>query len=318
MIHESWQLQLAATDNKWQQSCPSANTTTIVQLMTGAAHYTVGRFEIAVVSDGIFRMDGGAVFGVIPRTMWEPVVGSENVDSFHRVPLGLNCMLVRRGDDVLLVETGLGNKLEGVQRERIFPGEYGRLLEQLSALGVGPGDVTHVVNSHLHADHCGWNTVREADGIVPTFPRARYFVQAGEYEAATHPNERSRAAYITENFGPLVGSGQLELVDGEKEILPGVHFIPTPGHTADHASIVLESGGETAIYIGDVAHHAVQVERPAWIAAFDVLPFVSLETKRKLFDRAVRERALLVCVHNEFPGVGRLTEQDGRRKFVPE
>ncbi len=286
--------------------------------MTKPARYTVGAFEIAVISDGTFRMDGGAVFGVVPRTMWEPAVGSSVIDAQHRVPLGLNCMLVRRGDEVLLVETGLGNKLEGVARERVFPGEYGTLLAQLAALGVGPGDVTHVVNSHLHADHCGWNTVRKGDEVLPTFPRARYFVQAREYEAATHPNERTRGAYFAENFEPLAASGQLELVDGEREILPCVHFIPTPGHTADHASIVLASGGETAIYIGDVAHHAVQVERPAWIAAFDVLPLVSLETKKRLFERAVRENALLVCVHNEFPGVGRLTERDGRRKFVPE
>jgi glyoxylase-like metal-dependent hydrolase (beta-lactamase superfamily II) len=107
-------------------------------------------------------------------------------------------------------------------------------------------------------------------------------------------------------------------VHGEAEIAPGVHFIPTPGHTADHASIVLSSGGESAIYIGDVAHHEVQVERPVWIAAFDVLPLVSLETKKKLFERAVRERSLLICVHNSFPGVGRLTERDGKRRFLPE
>ena len=286
--------------------------------MNPPARYTVGAFEIAVISDGVFRMDGGAVFGVIPRTMWEPVVGPANVDAQHRVPLGLNCMLVRRGDDVLLVETGLGNKLEGIQRERIFPGEYGHLLDQLASLGVKPEDVTHVVNSHLHADHCGWNTVRQGERIVPTFPRARYFIQEREYQAATHPNERTRGAYFAENFEPVATTGQLELVDGEREILPGVQFIPTPGHTVDHASIVLTSGGETAIYIGDVAHHAVQVERAPWIAAFDVLPLVSLETKKKLFDRAVRDNALLVCVHNEFPGVGRLAEQDGRRKFVAE
>ena len=178
--------------------------------------------------------------------------------------------------------------------------------------------MTHVVNTHLHADHCGWNTRRDGDQVVPTFPNARYFVEAGEYEAAMHTNERTGGTYFAENFEPLAASGQLELVDGEKELLPGVHLVPTPGHTADHASIVLASGGETAMYIGDVAHHEVQVERPVWIAAFDILPLVSLETKKKLFERAVRERSLLICVHNAFPGVGRLTEQDGRRKFIPE
>jgi glyoxylase-like metal-dependent hydrolase (beta-lactamase superfamily II) len=290
----------------------------MVQLMNRPARYTVGGFDIAVVSDGTFRLDGGAVFGIVPRVMWEPVIGSDRIDDKHRIPLGLNCMVVRRGGDVLLVETGMGDKLEGVARERTFPGEYGRLPGELAKLGIQPEDVTHVVNSHLHADHCGWNTRRDGERVVPTFPRARYFVQAGEYEAATHPNERTRGAYFAENFVPLEESGQLELVAGEREILPGVHFVPTPGHTVDHASIVLASGGETAIYIGDVAHHEVQVERPVWTAAFDLLPLVNMETKKKLFDRALRDRSLLICVHNSFPGVGRLTEQDGRRTFVPE
>lgn len=288
------------------------------QCVEGPARYRVGEFDIAVVSDGQFRLDGGAVFGLIPRVMWEPVIGSENIDSEHRIPLGLNCMLVRRGDDVLLVETGMGNKLTGAARERVFPGQYGLLLDEMAKIGVRPEDVTAVVNTHLHADHCGWNTCREGDRVVPTFPNARYFVEAGEYEAALHPNERTRGTYFAENFEPVVATGQLELVDGEKEVLPGVHLVPTPGHTADHASIVLSSGGESAIYIGDVAHHEVQVERPVWVAAFDVLPLVSIETKKKLFERAVRERSLLICVHNAYPGAGRLTEHDGRRKFIPE
>ncbi len=280
--------------------------------------YRVGDFDIAVISDGTMRLDGGAVFGIVPRVLWEPVIGSENIDREHRIPLGLNCMLVRRGEHVLMVETGLGNKLQGAMREKIFPGDYGYLLERLRRLGIEPEDVTAVANTHLHADHCGWNTVYRDGRLVPTFPRARYFVQAGEWEAARHPNERTRATYLAENFVPLEESGQLELVSGEAEIIPGVHFLPTPGHTADHASIVLSSGGETAIYTGDLVHHEVQLERPAWIAAFDILPLVSLETKKRLAERAIRERALLICVHNRFPGVGRLVEEGARWRFVPE
>ncbi len=283
------------------------------------ARYRVGDFDIAVISDGYVKLDGGAVFGLIPRVMWEPVVGRELIDEQHRIPLGLNCMVVRRGDDVLLVETGMGNKHSGAVREKAFPGDYGYLLETLASAGVRPEEVTAVANTHLHADHCGWNTRREGDEVVPTFPNARYYVQAGEYEVALHPNERTRGTYFPENFEPLARSGQLELVDGEKQVIPGVHFLPTPGHTADHASLVVSSKGETAIYTGDLVHHAVQAERPAWIAAFDVLPLVTLETKKRLMERAVRERALLICVHNAFPGVGRLTEHDGRRRtFVPE
>lgn len=286
--------------------------------MRPPARYRVGEFDIAVVSDGHFKLDGGAVFGLVPRVMWEPVIGSQNIDPEHRIELGLNCLVVRRGADVLLIETGMGAKLTGAMRERVFPGDYGHLLHALAALGVAPEDVTAVANTHLHADHCGWNTSRRGEELVPTFPRARYFIQAGEYDSASHPNDRTRATYLAENFAPLETSGQLELVSGEREIIPGVHFLPTPGHTPDHASVVLSSGGETAIYIGDVAHHAVQVERPAWIAAFDVLPLVSLETKKALSERALSEHALLFCAHNAFPGAGRLTERDGKRVFVAE
>lgn len=279
--------------------------------------YQVGDIEIAVICDGYIKLDAGAVMGLIPRVMWEPVIGRENIDAEHRMRLSLNCIVVRSGDDVLLVDTGMGNKVQGTGRERGFSGEYGQLLQGLDALGLGPADITVVANTHLHADHCGWNTVAGPDGtFLPTFPKARYFIQAGEYDVARHPNERTRGTYFAENFEPLEATGQLQLVEGETELIPGVRFWPTPGHTADHASIALTSKGQTAIYTGDLVHHAVQVERPAWIPAFDILPLVSLETKKMLAERALRENALLICVHNPFPGAGRLTERDGRRTFV--
>lgn len=281
------------------------------------ARYTVGKLDVAVICDGYIKLDAGAVMGLIPRVMWEPIIGPQNIDAEHRMRLSLNCMVVRSGDDILLVDTGIGDKLTGAVRERAFPGEYGLLLDGLASLGLTPADITVVANTHLHADHCGWNTTRDPDGTLrPTFPNARYFIQAGEYEAAMHPNERTRGTYFAENFEPLASSGQLELVEGEVELMPGARFWATPGHTQDHASIALSSGGETAIYTGDLVHHAVQVERPAWIAAFDILPLQSLESKKKLAERALRENALLICVHNPFPGTGRLTESAGRRTFV--
>ncbi len=282
------------------------------------ARYRVGEFDIAIISDGYTLLDGGAVMGLIPRIMWEPVIGTENIDANHRIRLGLNCMVVRRGEHVTLIETGMGNKATAEVRERSFPGDYGYLLQALAALDIQPEQVNTVINTHLHADHCGWNTVRDGDALKPTFANARYFIQAGEFDAAMHPNERTRGTYFAENFQPLAATGQLELIDGERELLPGISFLPTPGHTQDHASVVLSSGSETAIFMGDMVHHAVQLERPAWIAAFDTLPLLSLETKKKLSERAIRERALLICVHNAFPGVGRLTEKDGRRTFIPE
>lgn len=285
--------------------------------MQTAAHYTVGKISISVISDGFIKLDAGAVFGLIPRLMWEPVIGRDQIDENYRIPLGLNCMVVRSGSDVLVVDTGMGNKHSDVVR-RGFPGDYGHLLEGFAQLGLTPEDVTAVANTHLHADHCGWNTIRRGDDVVPTFPNARYYIQAGEYEVAMHPNERTRGTYFAENFEPLAASGQLELVSGEHQIIPGVQFLPTPGHTADHAALVIASGGETAIYTGDLVHHEVQAERPTWIAAFDILPLVTLETKKRLAERAIRENALLISVHNAFPGTGRLTEQNGRRTFVRE
>lgn len=283
------------------------------------ARYTLGDMEIAVICDGYIKLDAGAVMGLIPRLLWEPIIGKANIDADHRMKLSLNCMVVRSGEDVLLVDTGIGNKLEGAVRERGFPGEHGLLLDGLASIGLAPEDITVVANTHLHADHCGWNTIRGADGSLrPAFPNARYYIQRGEYEVASHPNERTRGTYFAENFEPLAASGQLELVDGETELMPGARFWATPGHTLDHASIALTSRGQTALYTGDLVHHAVQVERPAWIAAFDILPLMSLESKKKLAERALRDNALLICVHSPFPGVGRLTETAGRRKFIEE
>ena len=275
--------------------------------------------DVAVICDGYIKLDAGAVMGLIPRVMWEPVIGRENLDAEHRMKLSLNCMVVRSGKEILLVDTGIGNKLEGALRDRAFPGEHGLLIKGLESIGLTPEDITVVANTHLHADHCGWNTVRGDDGVLrATFPNARYFIQKGEFEVASHPNDRTKGTYFAENFEPLVDSGQLNLVEGEVDLMPGARFWATPGHTQDHASIALTSEGQTALYTGDLVHHAVQVERPAWIAAFDILPLMSLESKKKLAERALRENALLICVHNPFPGVGRLTESGGRRKFVEE
>lgn len=285
--------------------------------MGAAATFRIGDFDLAVVSDGYMRLDGGAVMGLVPRVLWEPVIWTERIDAEHRIPLALNCLVVRRGDMVLVIDTGLGGKLTGAARERMFPGDSGHLVRELAALGIEPGDVTHVANTHLHADHCGGNTVRAGEEVLPAFPRARYFIERGEFDAAMHPNERTKGTYFAENFEPLAASGQLELVDGEREIADGITFVPAPGHTADHAVVAITSGGETALYTGDLAHHAVQFERPAWIPAFDVLPLVSLETKKRFIERAIRDRALIVSTHNEYPGAGRMGMVDGRYRFEP-
>jgi glyoxylase-like metal-dependent hydrolase (beta-lactamase superfamily II) len=287
----------------------------------GKGKYRVGSLELVVLSDGTFRLDAGAVFGVVPRPMWEPVV--EDLDASHRTGLGLNCLLLQSEGKTVLIETGVGDKAR--ESWQASPLEKGNLLSDLAAHGFRPEDVDIVINTHLHADHCGWNTrylpagqAEQDRKLVPTFPRARYFIQRGEWEAARHPNERTRATYLPENLTPLEEGGQLQLIEGETRVTSEVVVIPSPGHTEHHASVVITSGGEVALYVGDIAQHRVQLERLAWVAAFDVLPLVSLETKRGLMERAIRENALVISVHLPFPGAGRMTTTpEGRRRWQP-
>jgi len=279
------------------------------------ARYSVGNLSVQVISDGAFLQDAGTLFGVVPKVMWERVV--DDLNDRNQILLGLNCLLVRGSGHTVLIETGFGNKLDERHRRAIFPGDYGHLLENLGRAGVQPSDVDIVVNTHVHADHCGWNTVSVHGRLLPTFPNARYYMQRGEYEAALQPNERTRATYLSENFLPLAESNQLELVDGEHQITGEIRMLPSPGHTEDHACVVISSGGETALYTGDLIHQAIQLERPAWIPALDVLPLVSLETKKRLSAQMVRDRALIVITHAAFPGAGRLAAADGRHTWQP-
>lgn len=277
--------------------------------------FRVGSIDLRILSDGVFYVDAGAAFGVVPRVMWERYV--DNMDEQYRIPLGLNCLLLRSQGKTILIETGVGDK-NGARSVSSPVGEV-NLLAELASSGQQPEDIDTVINTHLHADHCGWNTRRLADGrVVPTFPRARYMIQRGEWEAATHPNERTRATYLAENIFPVEEAGVLELIDGELSVTKEVTVIPTPGHTADHASVVIVSGGEMAIYIGDMVQHEVQLERTAWVSAFDVLPLMSIESKRRIIERAVEERALVIAVHCPYPGVGRISRtDDGKRRWEP-
>lgn len=277
-------------------------------------HHRLGSIDLAILSDGTYYQDAGAVFGVVPRVMWERL-GIELNDRYQ-MPLALNSLLLRSQDKTILVETGVGDK-ERV-RAQSSPASEGTLLDELRALGVAPEDVDVVINTHLHADHCGWNTKRDDAGEwAPTFPRARYLIQRGEWDAAVHPNERTRATYLPENILPLESAGRLDLVDGETRVTDEVTIIPTPGHTHDHASIVIASGSDRAIYIGDMIQHPVQLERTAWVSSFDIMPLVSMETKKAVVQRAIDEQQLVISVHCPFPGLGRMSESDGKRHWTP-
>jgi glyoxylase-like metal-dependent hydrolase (beta-lactamase superfamily II) len=274
--------------------------------------FPLGDAQLLVVSDGVLRLDAGAVFGLTPRVMWEPYAGS--LDEEHRLGMGLNCLLVRSQGKLILVETGVGSKATRLPGAAGI-GEAGSLLANLARHGVRPEDVDIVINTHLHFDHCGGNTDYRDDKLGVTFPRARYFLQKGEWDAANHPNERTRSTYLAENLEPLADSRQLELVRGEAEVTKEVRILPAPGHTADHAIVEVNSGGRTAFYIGELAQHPVMLERIAWISAFDVLPLVTLETKKRILERAIAEDALIVSVHSPPPGIGRVRLVEGKRKW---
>jgi glyoxylase-like metal-dependent hydrolase (beta-lactamase superfamily II) len=277
------------------------------------AHWLrIGDIELLVVSDGVMRQDAGAVFGLVPRIMWEPYAGP--LDDRHRMSMGLNSLLIRAGGKLVLVDTGCGDKGQRAPGA-VSTEESGRLLANLAAAGVRPEEIDLVVNTHLHFDHCGGNTRLEDGKPAPTFPRAKYLIQKGEWEAAAHPNERTRGTYLAENFEPLQDVRQAELIQGEAEPVSGVRIVPAPGHTDHHCVVEVESEGEMAVYIGELAQHPVMLERVAWVSAFDILPLVSLETKKRMIERAIEKRALLASVHAPYPGLGRLRPEDGKRKW---
>ncbi len=278
------------------------------------ARYRVGAVDFAIVNDGTYWYDAGAIFGVVPRVMWERV--QRHLDDRYRMPLGLNCVLLRSRGKTVLIESGVGGKPG--DRDNASPAEEGTLLTSLAALGVAPGDVDVVVNTHLHADHCGWNTSAGAGGALePTFPNATYVINAQEWQDATHPNERTRATYLERNFGAI--ADRLRLVDGEHAITDEIHFVPAPGHTEGHSTVAIRSGQEAAVYLGDLVQHRTQLERTAWVSGLDVLPLVSMETKKRLMERAIERNDLLVFCHGDYPGVGRMTRTpEGYRRWVDE
>jgi glyoxylase-like metal-dependent hydrolase (beta-lactamase superfamily II) len=279
------------------------------------ARHRLGNLDLAILTDGTYYQDAGAVFGIVPRVMWERL-GIE-LNERYQMPLGLNSLLLRSQGKTVLIETGVGDKDRPLQQTR--RGEAGSLLDELHALGVAPEDVDVVINTHLHADHCGWNTRKAADGsYAPTFPRATYLIQRTEWDAAIAPNERTRATYLAENMLPLADAGRLDLVDGERRVTDEITIVPTPGHSNGHASVVLASGGESAVYLGDMIQHPAQLERAAWVSSFDIYPLEAMETKKALVARAIAERQLVVAVHCPFPGLGYMTETaDGKRKWTP-
>jgi glyoxylase-like metal-dependent hydrolase (beta-lactamase superfamily II) len=254
---------------------------------------TLGDFELTVVSDGTYFLDGGAFFGVVPKTMWLKKVVP---DGQNRVEAGLNSLLVRTGKKNVLIETGIGNKLPE-KMAQIYT-QPAKLLENLHAAGVAPEEIDIVINTHLHFDHCGWNTVRRGDQVVATFPNAKYYAQEQEWEHGRLQLERDAVSYMSPNYDPLLATGQMVLLNGDLELLPGISVKVFPGHTANMQAVIIESGGAKTCYISDLipTSHHLDV---TWVMAFDLFPLQTIESRKKYYASAIPEKWLTVFTHDD-------------------
>ncbi|MFB3904395.1 MAG: MBL fold metallo-hydrolase [Acidobacteriota bacterium] len=267
-----------------------------------------GKFDLHLVSDGNVWLDGGAMFGVVPRVLWEK---KATPDEKNRIRLGLNCLLIRTGSYNILIDTGCGEKY--TEKEvRIYRIEHDATLPgRLAQLGLKTSDIDIVINTHFHFDHCGGNTCSDGDRVVPTFPKAEYIVRQEEYEDASSPNERSAASYFEHNWGVLKEKRRLRRVDREEEIVPGVRLLHTPGHTRGHQSVLVESEGRSLLFLGDLCPTSAHIP-PAWVMAYDLYPMTTLQVRKDIYRRAIAGNWLLFFEHDQMQPAGYLHETDGK------
>jgi glyoxylase-like metal-dependent hydrolase (beta-lactamase superfamily II) len=277
---------------------------------------SLGDFRIHALDAGSQLLDGGAMFGVVPKPLWEKRIPA---DERNRIPLAMRCLLVETADALVLIDNGAGNKeserfcdIYGIDNAARGAGHATRLEDAIAEAGFSSDDIDVVIDTHLHFDHAGGNTRALPDGTIAlSFPRARYIVQRGEFEWAHVRNERIQASYLPHNFDPVMEAGRLELLTGDVEILPGINVLRTPGHTPHHQSVLVRSGGETACFLADVIPTAAHLPLP-WIMGYDVEPLVTLESKRSLLQRAREEHWLLVFEHDSATAWGRLDPAESR------
>lgn len=298
---------------------PSAAHGVLVELKEPAAavrrfrtpcRHRLGDLELISLSDGFFALDGGAMFGVVPRALW---AGRLPPDDRNRVPLGLRPLVVR-GERTLIIDAGCGDKMDAKSAEIYGLDRSYHLDHALAEAGLSAADIDIVVASHLHFDHVGGFTARMPDGrLVPRFPRARYVAHRQEWDDATHPHERNRASYLAENFVPLADAGVLTLVDDGAEIMPGVRYRRSGGHTAHHQVVTIESGGATAVFAADMYPTAAHVPDP-WVMGYDLYPMDTLAFKRAFAREAIEHEYLIFFEHDPSMAAGILREAGGRRR----
>jgi methylmalonyl-CoA epimerase len=279
----------------------------------GPLRFTLGDLELISVSDGFLHLDGGSMFGVVPKTLWQKQAPA---DDRNRIRLAMRPLIVR-GARTMIIDAGLGDK-ENEKFREIYGVERARHLDHaLAEAGLSADDIDIVVASHLHFDHAGGFTTRDASGrIRPRFPRAQYVVRRGEWEDATHPHARNRASYLADNYVPLAEAGVLQLVDEDQTIMPGVKVRRTGGHTMHHQMITIESGGRKAAFVADMMPTRAHVP-DAWIMGFDLYPMDTLSAKQQFAKQAADEQILIFFEHDPEVAAGYLREIDGKRAVHP-
>ena len=271
----------------------------------------VGDFELTVCTDGTYRLDGGAMFGVVPKTLWERRAPA---DALNRILLGLNTVIVRTGKQTVVIETGIGNKLSAKMREIHSNQEL--LPASLAAAGVRVDEVDVVINTHLHFDHCGWNTTLHPDGsVTPMFPNARYFAHRGEVEHGHLQLDRDKVSYLSPNYDPLIESGQMTLLDDERirmaaEICPGIRVELFPGHTAQLMAVHIESrshsgSAQHACYISDLIPTTAHLDA-TWVMGYDLDPVRSIAERKRFYARAIPEKWLVLFTHDHATPMARI------------
>lgn len=276
-----------------------------------------GRFEIHSVSDGFFRLDGGAMFGVVPRVIWER---TNPPDDKNRILLGLNPFLIITEQRKILVDTGIGNKDDAKFCSLYAVDRKPTIEESLAKLNISVNDINIVVSTHLHWDHAGGNTTKGTDGkIRATFPNATYMIQRGEWEEATTPNERTKGSYHQEDFLPLKQAGQLELIVGDTPVEDGIDIITIPGHNRHFQTVLISSNNQKAIFLGDLIPTASHLSYP-YIMGYDLFPLETLKAKKQLLQRAIEENWLLIFEHDPKVKMGYVKMQLGKpvlKEIVP-
>ncbi len=275
---------------------------------------TLGDFELTVLSDGFYFLDGGAMFGVVPKPLWEKRAPA---DDQNRILLGLNTVIVRTGKHTVAIETGIGNKLS--DKLRAIYGAKEQLPHAFAAAHIRPEEIDIVINSHLHFDHCGWNTTRTPDGrIVPTFTNARYFAHRGEVEHGHLQLERDAISYISDNYDPLIASGQMTLLDTKpgqiEEIVPGISVESFPGHTAQLLAVHVEpprldsshtGSAPHACYISDLIPTSAHLD-PTWVMGYDLDPVTCIAERKRFYARAIPEQWLILFTHDHHTPCGHI------------